>query len=236
MHPDGDDLVSHGTLGLGDLVLVVREVQVVPPRVDVEAVAQVLHGHRRALDVPAGEALSPGRVGHSIGGPGRRTSRGRSRRGGASEGRSPARGAPRAACPGCSPRAGRSRERRDVVVDAPRIHDVGVARFDERLRKVDHLRDVLGRLGDSRRSGCRRRRRPRRTPACTSGRSRGGASPSSSTARSILSTASGEDFVGHVAHVGDVHDESDRKPSSSRPRRMRSDEHVRPEVAEMGVR
>ena len=59
VHPDGDDLVSNGTFRLRDLVFVVREAQVVPARVDVEAIAQVLHGHRRAFDVPAGEPLAP---------------------------------------------------------------------------------------------------------------------------------------------------------------------------------
>ena len=40
--------------------------------VDVEPIAQVLHRHRRALDVPAGEALAPRRVPlHQPAGPGR---------------------------------------------------------------------------------------------------------------------------------------------------------------------
>src|SRR5207247_11420015 len=42
-----------------DLVLMVREAEVGSPRVDVDPVAQVLHGHRRAFDMPAGEAVAP---------------------------------------------------------------------------------------------------------------------------------------------------------------------------------
>src|SRR5262249_8206397 len=51
-----------GTLGLGALVLVVGEDQVVAAAVDVEALPQQVERHRRALDVPAGPALAPGRV------------------------------------------------------------------------------------------------------------------------------------------------------------------------------
>ena len=59
VHPDGHDLVADRALGLGDLVFVMGEAQIVATGVDVEALAQVLHGHRRALDVPAREALAP---------------------------------------------------------------------------------------------------------------------------------------------------------------------------------
>ena len=57
--PDGDHLVTDGALGLGDLVLVMGELVVIAARMDVEALAQVLHGHGRAFDVPAGESLTP---------------------------------------------------------------------------------------------------------------------------------------------------------------------------------
>src|SRR4051812_24733574 len=43
------------------LVLVVGEAQVDAAAVDVEGAAEVLLRHRRALDVPAGPAASPGR-------------------------------------------------------------------------------------------------------------------------------------------------------------------------------
>src|SRR5207245_4906767 len=49
-------------LGLRDLALVVREKVVLAARVDVEGIAEVLHGHRGALDVPAGVALAPRRI------------------------------------------------------------------------------------------------------------------------------------------------------------------------------
>ncbi len=45
-----------GAFGLRDLVLVVREHQVFAAGVEVEAVAEELHGHGGALDVPAGAA------------------------------------------------------------------------------------------------------------------------------------------------------------------------------------
>ena len=47
---------------LGDLVLVVREHEVETSPVDLELRAQVLLGHDRALDVPAGASCPPGRV------------------------------------------------------------------------------------------------------------------------------------------------------------------------------
>ena len=59
VHPDADDRVAERALRLRDLVLVVRELQVDPAGVDVEALAEVLQAHRRALDVPAGEAVAP---------------------------------------------------------------------------------------------------------------------------------------------------------------------------------
>src|SRR5213075_100352 len=47
--------------GLRDLVLVVRELQVLAAAVDVERLAEQRAAHRGALDVPAGPALAPGR-------------------------------------------------------------------------------------------------------------------------------------------------------------------------------
>ena len=47
--------------GLGALVLVVREAQVLPAAVEVEAVAQQLEAHHDALAVPAGPAVAPRR-------------------------------------------------------------------------------------------------------------------------------------------------------------------------------
>ena len=47
---------------LGRLVLMVREGQVRAAAVDLEVQAEQLLGHRRALDVPAGTAATPGRI------------------------------------------------------------------------------------------------------------------------------------------------------------------------------
>src|SRR4029453_17873138 len=55
VHPVRRELVA-GRAGLRLLVLVVREAQVDATAVDVEGGAEVLPGHRRALDVPARSA------------------------------------------------------------------------------------------------------------------------------------------------------------------------------------
>ncbi len=62
MQPVADPGSSRGSLGLGDLVGVVHGNQVDGPAVDVEALAEVLHRHGAALDVPARIAAAPGRV------------------------------------------------------------------------------------------------------------------------------------------------------------------------------
>ncbi len=62
VQPGADERLAGGRLALGDLVLVVGEDVVHAAGVDVEALAEVLHAHRRALDVPAGPAGAPGRV------------------------------------------------------------------------------------------------------------------------------------------------------------------------------
>ncbi len=49
-------------LALGELVRVVRELEVHPPGVDVDREVHHRGGHRGALDVPAGPAGAPGRV------------------------------------------------------------------------------------------------------------------------------------------------------------------------------
>src|SRR5450755_1889936 len=60
MHPvPGETLPD--TMGLGSLVLVMREDQIQSPTVDVELRAEVSAGHGRAFDVPAGPAPPPGR-------------------------------------------------------------------------------------------------------------------------------------------------------------------------------
>jgi hypothetical protein len=53
VHPHVGQRLAGGALALGDLVLVVRELQVGAAAVDVEGVAQHLAAHGRAFDVPA---------------------------------------------------------------------------------------------------------------------------------------------------------------------------------------
>ena len=48
-----------GALGLGDLILVVREDEVKAAGVDVDGRAEVFVDHSRALDMPAGTSLAP---------------------------------------------------------------------------------------------------------------------------------------------------------------------------------
>ena len=58
VQPGLDERQAGCGLALGELVLVVGEDQVDRPGVDVERRAEVLHAHRRALDVPARPALA----------------------------------------------------------------------------------------------------------------------------------------------------------------------------------
>ncbi len=58
VHPDARERQAGG-LALGDLVLVMREDEVAPAAVDVEAGSEVAQAHGRALDVPAGAAHAP---------------------------------------------------------------------------------------------------------------------------------------------------------------------------------
>jgi hypothetical protein len=60
--PDPDEAPPGRRLRLGDLVLVVGEDVVDPTAVDVQALPQQGHAHRRALDVPAGPAPTEARV------------------------------------------------------------------------------------------------------------------------------------------------------------------------------
>ena len=61
VHPDAHELgAAVGALGLGDLVLVVREHQVEAAAVDVDLLAQRSSSHGGALDVPARAAWAPG--------------------------------------------------------------------------------------------------------------------------------------------------------------------------------
>ena len=62
VHPVVGELDSVVRLTLSDLVLVVRELEVLAACVDVKRIAEVLSAHRRALDVPARTAHAPGRL------------------------------------------------------------------------------------------------------------------------------------------------------------------------------
>ena len=59
MHPVAYGGLTVGGHALGDLALVVRELEVHAPAVDVEGEAEVLGAHHAALQVPAGKAFTP---------------------------------------------------------------------------------------------------------------------------------------------------------------------------------
>ncbi len=61
MQPDAGEMAAReGATGLGAFVFVVRENQVGTAPMDVEILAEIAPGHRRALDMPAGAAAAPG--------------------------------------------------------------------------------------------------------------------------------------------------------------------------------
>ena len=63
VHPVATELFAIVRAGaLGDLVFVMREDQIVAAAVNVDAAAQMLGRHRRALDMPAGASATPGAV------------------------------------------------------------------------------------------------------------------------------------------------------------------------------
>ena len=62
VEPVAREGLVRGGFGLGDLVFVVREHEVFAAGVEVEGVAEILHGHGGALDVPAGAAGAEGRI------------------------------------------------------------------------------------------------------------------------------------------------------------------------------
>ena len=62
VHPVVCKGLAVGSLALCDLVLVVREDQILTAAVEVEGLAQVVAGHGRAFNVPARSALAPWRI------------------------------------------------------------------------------------------------------------------------------------------------------------------------------
>ena len=59
MHPVMYERLAGRALGLSDFVFVVREQQILAAAVYVDRLAQILHAHRGALDMPAGATHSP---------------------------------------------------------------------------------------------------------------------------------------------------------------------------------
>src|SRR5439155_13532981 len=58
VQPVADELLAGRAFALGDFVFVMRENQIDAADVKIERLAQVLHRHRRALDMPAGTTAS----------------------------------------------------------------------------------------------------------------------------------------------------------------------------------
>ena len=153
-HPGVVDPVTRkapaGAVGLGLLVLVVREAQVDAAAVDVEGLAQVAARHGRALQVPAGSAPAPGGV---PGGVGRLGGLGGLPQGEVARvalvgldvvvqlGLVLGGGQVLQALIGERAVAGQGAH---VVVDVAGLSDVGVAGVQQALDQVDHLGDVAG--------------------------------------------------------------------------------------------
>jgi hypothetical protein len=53
MHPALHEKLARGRLGLGDLVLMMRENQIDTASMDIDWGAEIFHGHHRALNMPA---------------------------------------------------------------------------------------------------------------------------------------------------------------------------------------
>ena len=137
-----------GGLGLRAFVLVVREHEVVAGTVQIEALAEQIERHRRALDVPARPAGTP-----------RRVPRGLARLRGLPEHEVDGRALPLvdidARAGGVEQLFDRSmrqcavrRERGHVEVHAAAIDDVRMVRVDELGDELEHARDVLRGVGD----------------------------------------------------------------------------------------
>ena len=145
VHPEADELLAAvGAGGLGDLVLVVGEDQVLAAAVDIEGLAQVFLAHGRALQVPPGAPAPPRAVPAGL----------------AVLGRLPQHEVRRVLLVGGHLDPGAGDQLIAVVagklaVGLPRGHVeqhvaigfVGVAAGQKRLDERDHLADVLGGLG-----------------------------------------------------------------------------------------
>ncbi len=141
VEPEVHELLAGGAHGLGALVLVVGEQQVLAAAVELEVVAQVLGGHHRTLDVPARAAAAPGGVPAGLVGAGRLPE-------GEVQGIAlllPHLHADAAAhlLHVATGEEAVLRIAADAEVDVA-VHGVGVATLDESLDEGDDLRDVLG--------------------------------------------------------------------------------------------
>ncbi len=147
MDPDRDDLVADRALGLRDLVLMVREAQVVPSARGCRSDRPGTSWTSRSTSMCQPGNPSPHGLGHFIRRPGpaafhKAKSAACRLRGSVSRSRCPSRRLS-SVFPDSLPVA---REGRHVEVHAAGVHDVGVVLLDERLRELDHLGDVLGGL------------------------------------------------------------------------------------------
>ena len=61
VHPVSGKYFSIAALRLGNLIFMMREDQVFPACMDINFFSQIFLGHYRALDMPAGTSLPPGR-------------------------------------------------------------------------------------------------------------------------------------------------------------------------------
>ena len=144
VHPVLGQRLAVAAFALGDFVFVMREDQVEPAAVDVERLAQHAAAHGRALDVPARAGLCP-RGCPTTARPAWRSSTGRSRP--ASRLRSAI--SPPSPCMLATSRLlslPYSRVAGHVEIHVA-VGRVGKALVDQRLRELDDLVDVVGRLG-----------------------------------------------------------------------------------------
>ena len=208
-----------GRLGLRDLVLVVREDQVHPAAVDVERRAQVLGGHGRALQVPAGPPGSPGRLPVRLAGLGRLPQR------------EVARVPLQARVVGVlgrahlvQPLAGQRPVRGEGVHVEVHVaaRRVGVLALDQPAHQHDHLRDVPGgaRL-DVRRAAAHRVVGPGERPLVALGDDPG---------RDALAGRGAQDLV---LDVGDVAAEGHPVTAGLQPPDHDVEAHGRPQVADV---
>ena len=217
MQPVPGEAVAGGP-GLRDLVLVVREDQVHPAAVDVEGGAEVLGGHGRAFQVPAGPPGSPRRLPVRLAGLGRLPQREVAR---VTLGRVVGvLGRAHLVQPLAGQRAvGRVGAHVEVHVAAG---GVGVIALDQPAHQHDHLRDVPGgpRL-DVRRAAADRVVGPGERALVTLGDDPGG---------DALAGRGAQDLV---LDVGDVPAEGHPVAAGLQPPDQHVEAHRRPQVADV---